>query len=352
MQMKRFLRSCLLLVATSGSLQAQAEVDARFAAKAEDFLVQDVCLDSAGNVLPGVSPISEGHQCARHRKLTAGEPLPYMRHDWANDHDLVTQPAGLERTDSYPVKAGNRTLYVSEFDFGTPPRAFGRFDSGEGGQVVALNGDRASAVLTQDSKGLKFFFGPACQPSIGWHALDDSWVLFDSTVFGAGAGTTVARLHQSLDPNTCPAHLDNAFTRWAMKDIRFRRNAAHDVTEPLRTIVTDHFSNETEDASGSMERMYFTRELGWTRWERWQNLAVAKGDAADYRRRAERVAESHRCDLRDSAPSSHGEWLMVDCREWTNIQPPQEGAGAPESFWIGSLLHGKSAVPMARVPER
>ncbi|WP_053572642.1 hypothetical protein [Caballeronia cordobensis] len=347
--MKLSLKSWVMFVAASACAVTghAADADRTFAAAASDYLVQDVCLDAAGKVLKDVSPISGGERCARHRDLQTGEPLSYLRADWPNDASRATQPSGLQRSNSFPVRFGDRTMIASDFDFGTPPRKFGQFGPGDGGQLVALTQERASVVLTEDGKGLKYFYGPSCAPSPELRSLDDSWLLFDQSVFEKGSGSAVAHLRQSLDGASCPAHLDAAYTRWAIKAIPFRRDLDHNLTEALRTIVTDHFSGPKDDA-GSVERMYFTRELGWTRWERWQNVSRANDKTPVYRDRAQRVAQSGRCDVRDGPPSGHGEWIMVDCREWTNVQPAAADAGAPEDFWIGRLSRGASAAPMLR----
>jgi hypothetical protein len=333
----KLLLSCSIAAASLSTAPA-VHAEENFRAAASDFLIQDLCVDSNGNPLAGVSPLAADGQCVRHRNVKVGETLPYVRHDWSNDASRSSEPAGLERTDSFPVSAGNRTLIVSEFDFGTAPRAFGRFDKGEGGQLAVVTNDQASVILTQDSKGLKFFFGPRCKTPVTLRSLDESWTLFDKTAFTARHGATVSHLKQSLEPESCPSHLDASATEWSMREMRFRRDLAHNLTEPLLTIVTDHFSGAKPEAAGSMERMYFTRELGWTRWERWQNLAVGRGHQSDNLDRADKLAKSGRCDVRDGPPSGSGSWVMVDCREWTNIQPAGANAGALTDFWIGDLL--------------
>ncbi|CAN7479851.1 hypothetical protein LJR034_003154 [Caballeronia sp. LjRoot34] len=335
--LSKLLFSCFIATASlSTTLAAHAEQD--FRAAASDFLIQDVCVDANGNIIAGTSPLAADGQCVSHRDLKAGETLPYVRHDWANDASRNSEPAGLERTDSFPVAAGNRVLIASEFDFGTPPRAFGRFDEGEGGQLAAVTEDQASVILTQDSKGLKFFFGPHCKEPATLRSLDDSWLLFDRSVFAARHGSAVSHLRQSLDPKSCPSRLDASATEWSMREMRFRRDLAHNLTAPLLTIVTDHFSGAKPEAAGSMERMYFTRELGWTRWERWQNLAVGSAHQSENRGRADRLAKSGRCDIRNGPPYASGSWVMVDCREWTNVQPAGANASKLTDFWISDLL--------------
>jgi hypothetical protein len=103
----------------------------------------------------------------------------------------------------------------------------------------------------------------------------------------------------------------------------------------LQTLVSEHFGGEDVEGADHLERMYFTQSLGYTRWERWQNLAVH--DRAADRRQAEALAASDRCEPGLGAPSARAGWLMIDCREWTQIEPSTDPAGDLPNFWVERL---------------
>lgn len=302
-----------------------------------DFMVQDICIDQNGLPLSSATPLDGQVSCREHRNLHIGENLPYHKHDWANDTSIEKNPNGLQRSDSFPVLSRGRTIVVDTFQLNTDNGSFDDFSHGDGGQIIYISKDIASAVFTQDSKGKKYLFGPNCTQPPSLESLSNSWILFDSKILGSKVSSLIARLQQSLDPRTCPEKLSSAFTEWSQQRIAYRRGINHELTEPMETIVTDHYSNITIARSGSMERMYFTKELGWTRWERWQNLVIAGDRAPEYSERASKVSKSGRCDLRDTAPANSSSWVMVDCREWTNLIKTKNPKGEPPTFWIQQL---------------
>ena len=100
----------------------------------------------------------------------------------------------------------------------------------------------------------------------------------------------------------------------------------------LPTLVSEHFGGKDVAGADHLERMYFTQALGYTRWERWQNLAVHDR----FRDQAAALAASGRCEPGLGAPAAAG-WVMVDCREWTQIAPPSDPHGDPPGFWVDRL---------------
>ncbi len=63
----------------------------------KDFLVQDVCLDKKGNVLP-LPPTDAS--CKKTRELTIGEKLPYHKHDH-NGTDTNPEAANVKHWATY-----------------------------------------------------------------------------------------------------------------------------------------------------------------------------------------------------------------------------------------------------------
>ncbi len=321
-------------LAISPSVAEAQTPGAGFEAFAMGYLVQSVCIDGSGRVMQGVSPLSPA--CHAMRSLQLHEPLPYHKHDWPSARGgAPLNPLGMQRSDSFPTVLGGSVVVAQTFDFGGGTRAFGVFDSGDGGQIVKATPQDAAIILTQDHPDqIKFFFGPACGRANAMSSIEHSWVLFNSA--SPQDGAIVAHLRQTLDNGACPKALDSSLARWRITEIRYRGALNQTLTRALQTLVTDHFSQPTVGASGSMERMYLTRELGWTRWERWQNLSRAGPQTDAYASRAQMIEQSGRCDSRFPKPED-GDWAMVDCREWTNIQPSAAPLGDPPTFWTPRL---------------
>jgi hypothetical protein len=299
-----------------------------------DFLVQDVCLDASGHAVVGISPLDK--ECRRHRDLLPNEVLTYHKADWPGHTDSTRQAAGYQRSDSYPFESRllGRTV-VQTFDFGGGERKFGAFDHGDGGQVVAFSSESASIVLTEDGgRGLQLMAGPTCTAGrVSGPRILDSWLLASKASGTLESGTALAKLRIVTD-ESCPRAFDYAYTEWHLTDLRYRASLAGDLTAPLRTLVSSHFGGKSIATAGHLERFYFTRELGWTRWERWQN--PNHGENADkFVEKSQRLSASGRCSLLEPAPGDA--WLMTDCREWTNISKPDSPAGDQPTFWLERL---------------
>ena len=122
---RRLLAAALLVSALPAATLAEEGPIAATAETVRDFMVQNVCLDEAGAVRIGRSPIDQGG-CAGQRDLLPGEALPYHKHDHASPQDRRTAPSGFQRHDSFPVLTqGLGTVVEQSFDFGG-----GRFRAG------------------------------------------------------------------------------------------------------------------------------------------------------------------------------------------------------------------------------
>ena len=331
------LRYSLLALAgpyVSWALAAQEGVSSEWAA-VYDFLVQDVCLDADEKAVTGLSPLDP--RCKRHRDLLPGEALPYHKADWPGEEDLRQQPAGYERSDSIPFQSRLLgPLVVQTFDFGAgDERKFGAFDHGDGGQVVAFSEGSASIILTEDgSRGLQLMAGPGCTLGpIAGPLLLDSWVILAKGGGTIESGSALAKL-RIVTGASCPTAFDYAYTEWRSATLRYRASLSGDPTPPLLTLISSHFGGKSVASADHLERFYFTRELGWTRWERWQNTARSK-DPDRFVRASRRLNRSRRCEPLEPQPGR--EWLMTDCREWTNIAGPDSAAGDRPGFWVERL---------------
>src|SRR4051794_33128545 len=133
------LAATLLVSALPAATAAAEEPIAATAETVRDFMIQNVCLDAAGSVRIGRSPLDGEAACPHQRDLLPGETLPYHKHDHPSPAPRQTEPDGYQRHDSFPVEAqGLGTIVEHSFDFGDGERQFGRFDRGSDGGDVAV----------------------------------------------------------------------------------------------------------------------------------------------------------------------------------------------------------------------
>ncbi|MGH7053301.1 MAG: hypothetical protein ACREFA_05735 [Stellaceae bacterium] len=304
-----------------------------------DFMIQNVCLDAAGTVIEGVSPIDPGGRCTRQRDLLPGERLPYHKDDHPATRDRAALPLGYQRHDSFPVRTADfGTVVEDSFDFGVGEgRRFGVFDTGkgDGGDIVLFAPGVVSIGATEDAgAGFQLFVGAGCHDPIGPAALARSWIIALYRPGGLLQGETVARLNDLREGHqqACPSRLNFAYTHWQVKPVRY------DAGVTLLTLISEHYGGKAPDQASQVERFYFTRELGATRWESWWNperahrFSPAEIDAA-----AARLAASGRCG--PVPPPKGGPFVMVDCREWTVIVPPINPKGDPPGFFVKAIRH-------------
>jgi hypothetical protein len=105
----------------------------------------------------------------------------------------------------------------------------------------------------------------------------------------------------------------------------------------LTTLISEHYGGEHPESADHVERFYFTRELGSTRWERWQNRSHSREFSADQvTKTASALALSLRCSPADT-PAGGAPFVMVDCREWTMIVPPDKPDSDRPGFFIEAI---------------
>lgn len=314
-----------------------------------DFMIQDVCLDARGAVLPAVSPI-DPEACPRRRNLRPGERLPYHKHDQPSPDDTSAALLGYQRHDSFPVDTARfGTVIEQSFDFGTAGRHFGLFDAGfDGGDIAVLSPGTAAIAATEDGgAGFQLFAG-ACRGRLTAAALAGTWIIarFDPERPAPLAGETVARLDGLTQgrQEACPRRLNAAFTRWHVEPFRYRALRGQGRPMTLTTLVSEHYGGASPASADHVERFYFTRELGGTRWERWQNAAGnAQLGAVEIARMAARFAATSRCSP-SAMPQGGATYLMIDCREWSRIVAAAAPMGDPPGFFIAEL-RGRRDVP-------
>ncbi len=279
------------------------------------FMAQSVCLDARDAPRPGLLPFEPG--CERSRPLSAGEPLPYRKHDWPGASHAASLQRGYQASDSLLGTLLGRPAILQTFDFGHGTRAFARFDPADGGQAVLLRDGAAASPLTQDGGGgVQWFQSPDCRgargPAPGW--------LFAALPLGEAWQERVVRLNKARGPDECPLAFVPSLTRWrtARIDLPWREAATGAVSAaPAEVLVSEHFGGAGVETADHLERFWFARGLGLVRWERWEHTGRSR--LRDRERMARVIAESRRCP-----PTAFGEppaegWQLVDCRTWTNM---------------------------------
>jgi hypothetical protein len=339
------LAAALLLAATSaGAAEPLAAEIVATQATIRDFLIQNVCLDARGEAIPRVSPIDGNPVCVDQRDLRLGERLPYHKHDHPSPDPREGVPLGYQRHDSFPVEtAGFGEVVEHSFDFGAGERRlFGVFDRGsDGGDIAVLSPGRLSFAATEDGgAGFQLFVGE-CTGPVTPEALTHSWLVaeFSATRPAPLQGGAIARLNGLTvgHQETCPARFNAAYTSWRVAPFRYRAASGQGTPVTLTTLISDHYGGARRDTADHVERFYFTRELGGTRWERWQNANGNRDfSAATVAEAARNFAATGRCS---DAPVPEGgaPMVLIDCREWTRIVPPSDPAGDRPGFFIEAL---------------
>jgi hypothetical protein len=304
-------------------------------------MIQNVCFDEAGRVEIGRGPVDGGAACARQRDLRPGERLPYHKHDHPSPDHRAGDSAGYQRHDSYPVETkGLGTVVEHSFDFGTGGRRFGVFDRGsDGGDVAIISSGAASLGATEDAGGFALWVGD-CRGGFGPEALGRSWLIleFDPNRRQPLRGQVVARLNAVRGSRmTCPTRFNSALTIWRVAPFAYRAGPGQGPPVMLPSLISDHYGGADRDTADHVERFYFTRELGGTRWERWQNAHGSKDfSAALIAQRAASFAATGRCGAANP-PAGNAPMVLIDCREWTRIVAPDDPAGDPPGFWIEAI---------------
>jgi hypothetical protein len=287
---------------------------------AGDLLIQKVCVNAEGRVIP-VDP----YVCRdpnRLRPLRVGEALPYYKHD----QPLPGHPEGLQRKDSYPMlDPHGRLLVITPFDH----EPFDRFKaSGDGYGVYAVRDGWASTAGTRDGGGFSStFFGVGCR---AW----GGWVFFPATdpIVAGSADLPIEGRHWQQNgeawPGRCdPSRLRPSATSWEwLSGFAFGGINGSPVKrlDALRSIHGTP-ARPVFLARGHLEVFYFTKLYGLTRWETWRpSQQIAQNE--------ERGRQADRARQVCGGPyemTYRGVLLVMSaCRDWSAVtiaavpQPP------------------------------
>ena len=295
-----------------------------------DFFIQDVCLDSDGVVIQGVSPIDGNPACVTHRDLTVGENLPYHKTE-VDDDKLI---------DEFPVDSGNPAVGVF------PMKVKGKTTSlevGDGPANIYLRSDKTIASYsTIDANGPTYHIGVNCSGGVPMvPSMFDTQIRVDIDALSANYGDATVyaqRFSKVYNPSpTCPDPDDvtnDTPNRWWFADYPFQLSNGQ-MSEPLETLVSHTDPNTTDH----IEISYQTRELGRTRFEAWQNVAGHDADyVMSYQKMHDAMVASGKCMPLVLAPpptTVDGQWIEYACGPYSGITPATDTVnGDSPQMWI------------------
>ncbi|OLP58222.1 hypothetical protein BJF93_06250 [Xaviernesmea oryzae] len=241
-----------------------------------DFMTMDVCVGADGRPVAGIP--GDG-ACKRHRDIKPGEAPSYTLQNFASPR--ANCPNGPIAKVNVPViKDGNTRIVSSTIRqpaCGKPgPTGGGDDDGNQNGasiqwfdqgygfimgsySPVALSTFESDRCLTNSNSSQRFFrgwvIGPAEVPALG----ASGYGIFPSKLKTGKAATLMGG---------CADRYNRALTTWSVNDVTFKSN------RKLVSIVADHYAQGAPDGqtpgdAKQVERTYWTREFGLSRWEKW-----------------------------------------------------------------------------------
>lgn len=254
--------------------------------------------------------------CSYSRDLRSGETAPYR----LTDFDKANGGKRYQAVSSVPLTDGTVRIekrmgedFPASFD---PER--------DGYDLLEQEGEFVSFIRTHD---------PQCgEQHLSGAGDGDGWLLFPNRGgLTAGGGRQDMTLERLAPPPACPFR--ERTSRVPDRQIVAVWTAPQDVTfesgKTLRAIVSEHRAHhDLARWENAIERFYFTREYGWSRWEAW----IPKRRCLDERGSDDPLKM---CDPTDPANFLRGrctpasatarwggqDWIRSDCRDTTFHEP-------------------------------
>ena len=301
----------VLLAAIACIAYASSESAAESGAPLNDWLIQDVCVDSGDRPITA-DPYKGCPGGTTERDLRPGELLPYHKID----------QLGQQQHDSYPViDRKNRLLVVNPFDVAP----FGAFDQAtDGYDLYEIRDGWASAAETRDSGGYETtFFGPGCTPFNGWVFFPETISVTDYSTVG-NATIPIAGVHWLQAgqpwPGDCPKMYGRlSQTSWqVLHDFPFGGVNGAPIKKMDAIYSVHGFSTNPRFVSrGHLEIFYFTRQYGATRWEGWHPSVQGV------------PANTRTCNGAATMVYRGIQFTRRACRDWSNIVLTSRPAPTP-----------------------
>lgn len=273
-----------------------------------DYLIQDVCTDASDNVIVG-----DPATCARHRNVRIGEKIPYLRTDYDTINNVTYQALF-----SYPVPGTDGKLKII-----TPKSNQTRFNADykfnitverDGYDLADVSGTYVSFIRTSDGGCYDQKFSSATGRTNGWI----SYPL--NITEGALTHTTYIDRISPILPSGCErsSRSTNTRTVWNVP-----HNLGYETGKVLSTIQSYHFAQANLSAqNNALEKFFFTKEYGFTRWEAWMPLSRCNSELTPNRcdpNRADYFLKGRCSSSVSPSITSFGNqtWVRVDCRDNT-----------------------------------
>jgi hypothetical protein len=320
------------------------------------------------------------------RDIRPNEIAPYHLHNYPASNAPCAARLGTIRKDNFPVVKGSVTRIVSFYNHGVEERCLGQGGSAwpfgmlnnpdDGGSVQWYDHEYGFIMGSWSPVDLSSFVGPLCAAHphsslryargwvIGPRALPYRRGQFGYALFAGKLETG----RPDLSKVSCPGRLHRALTTWVRDDFTYKGGLA------LDSVISDHYSRgdphgDSPGPAKQVERTYWTKEFGLTRWEKWArddwvNPRTQKSAraAAEALHRSGRCSESYGKPVRISPsflakPVSedgvyakeivlprNGErhvWYMTLCEDYSNIAKDESRGTVPRwgdqmdaTYWI------------------
>lgn len=333
-----------------------------------DYMIMDVCVDTADRILPGLVPGDV--DCERRRDIRPGEPPPYELRNFLNADGGCAEDGGTVAKLNRPVERGGQTRIVSS-TLSLPASACGGARGrpgrpGEGGASIQWHDEGYGFIMGSYSPvALSVYQTPLCRnDSDSSRRFFRGWIIAPATVplvGQSGYGVFESRLATgaaSALPQACPTRYRRALTTWLVAPMRYTAG------REMVSIISSHFARVSRDglspgATLQMEQTYWTREFGLSRWEKWarrdwvhpRSSRSAPDLARELRQRGRcgppaggtfdisshtRFADApghedaYARAIIDPKTGRRQLWLMTLCEDYTNIRVRPAAKGLPD----------------------
>jgi hypothetical protein len=238
-----------------------------------DFMVMDVCIDNHGRPVPAVSPVDAN--CRNRRDIKLNEAPPYDLRNY-NRAQAPCADEGLITKHNIPLeRAGTVRIVSSTFRGGSS--SCGRsvqHPEREGISIQWFDEEYGFIMGSWSPVALSSFLTPRCRNDHFSSSRFGGWIIAPSRVPQlGGAGLAVVESQRLSGRNldlrtTCPTSYRRSLTTWTIQNVTYKSGAT------LESIVSSHYSQVGKDSQSpgsalQVERTYWTREFGITRWEKW-----------------------------------------------------------------------------------
>ena len=271
-----------------------------------DYAIQDVCTDSFGNIVHG-----DPAYCSPKRNVRIGERVPYI----VTDVDTRNGNARYQALFSYPAVGmdGLIKVMVSKNMQGGFSSAFSYSfsDARDGYDLLDVDGGFVSAIRTTD---------PGCFDQLISYNTSQrrhGWVFYASDLGSSSSNHDIRidRISPSI-PSACARVSQD--TSGSTRDIW---NPPTPMTfesgKTLSTVVTYHFAHYNLSlTNNALERFFFTREYGFTRWEAWIPQRRCYDESKWYCNDPSAYLGG-RCAGSGITEWGGQNWVRVDCRDST-----------------------------------